>query len=207
MRIFRILLLPALLASAISSFAQNSCGVFATQDDFLANEVTYRFDDCEVKRKLNKDLVAAHRGQKMRFDFRFIYGYFDGENLYRAYGVKNLWTDHGYYKIIYDKDLIIYQRTLTDYRSNTQTHYYFSTSKDSPILPLRKKFYSSSPEVSNSIKVYFSSLKNSINLPVTDKDKDVIVIVQAETAIEKKKPDISARLQTTTRRPKVFSVR
>jgi hypothetical protein len=204
MKIVRILLLPTLLVGAISSFAQSPCGVFATQEDFLANNVTYRFDDCEVKRKLNKDLFAAHRGQKMRFDFRFIYGYFDGENLYRAYGVKNLWTDHGYYKIIYDKDLVIYQRTLTDYRSNSHTYYYFSTSKDSPIFPLRKKFYSTSPEVKNSIKVYFSSLKNSINIPITENDEEIVVIADAQNKVEKKKPDISVRLQTTTRRPKIF---
>jgi len=201
MKAFKISAFVLLCFGTFVTSAQTSCGVFATQEDFLNNRVTYAVDDCQLNRKFNKDIVAIHRGEKIRFDFRFIYGYSDGQNLYRAYGVKNLWTDHGYYKIVYDKDLVIYKRTLTDYRANTQTYYYFSLSKDSPILPLRKRFYSDTPEVRNSIKVYFSALKNSVNIPSSEEDSDYLVISDAET-VQKKKPDISARLQTTTRRPK-----
>jgi hypothetical protein len=201
MKAFKILVFVSLTFGALVTYAQSPCGVFATQEDFLNNRVTYAADDCKLNRKFNKDILAIHRGEKVRFDFRFIYGYSDGQNLYRAYGVKNLWTDHGYYKIVYDKDLVIYKRTLTDYRANTQTYYYFSLSKDSPILPLRKRFYSETPEVGNSIKVYFSALKESVNVPNAQQDPEYLVISDANLA-QKKKPDISARLQTTTRRPK-----
>jgi hypothetical protein len=201
MKAFKTFAFVSLFFATLVTSAQSPCGVFATQEDFLANRVTYSVDDCRLQRRFNKDIVAIHRGEKLKFDFRFIYGYADGQSLYRAYGVKNLWTDHGYYKIVYDNDLVIYKRTLTDYRSNTQTYYYFSLSKDSPILPLRKRFYSETPEVHNSIKVYFSALKNSINIPPAEKDPEYLVISDTETA-QKKKPDISARLQTTTRRPK-----
>jgi hypothetical protein len=201
MKAFKILAFVSLCFTISATLAQSRCGVFATQEDFLNNRVTYAADDCQLNRKFNKDIVAIHRGEKIRFDFRFIYGYSDGQNLYRAYGVKNLWTDHGYYKIVYDKDLVIYKRTLTDYRANTQTYYYFSLSKDSPILPLRKRFYSETPEVGKSIKVYFSALKESVNIPNSHHAPEYLVITDAEI-VQKKKPDISARLQTTTRRPK-----
>jgi hypothetical protein len=149
-----LLLLPFLVP------AQHLCGIFATREDFINNVITYQFDDCAVKLRMNKDIVAVHKGSRLKFDFRFIFGYTDGKDLYRAYGVKSIWTDQGYYKVIYDKDLIIYKRTVSDYRSNKQTHYYFSLSKDSPILPLRKKFYSS---VKNNFRMEFSALRKAVD--------------------------------------------
>jgi hypothetical protein len=193
------LLAGLLLFLPILAQAQGACGIFASRKDFVNNDVSYKIDDCSMKVRMNKSIVGYHNGVKLKFDFRFIFGYYDGENLYRAYGLKNLWTDHGYYKVIYDQDLVIYQRTLVNYRADSQTHYYFSLTKDSPIMPLRKRFYTQ--EVPENIRVDFSALKRSIILPTDAEQSDWVT---AKSTGQKKKPDISARLQTTTRRPKIF---
>ena len=202
MTTYRHLLTILPLLIVVTATAQTPCGIYATKDDFVNNKVTYTFDDCGVKVRLNKDLVAYHQDTKLRFNFNFIYGYADGSDLYRAYGLKSLWRNPGYYRVIYDSDLIIYERIRRDHRSNPQPYYFYSTSKDSPIQPLRKKFYSITAR--EKIKINLSALRQSLLMPESSGDPQFALVAVAETLVQKKKPDISARLQTTTRRPKIF---
>lgn len=196
--------IPILLLVSTAVSAQQSCGIFAKRDDFMQEKVTYRFDDCRAKVQGNKDIVARHKGEKMKFKFDFIYGYTDGINTYRAYGVQSVWKDHGYYKVIYDKDVVVYSRISRDFRSNLQIYYYFSLDKDSPILPLKRKFYSYAPQLKGALQLHVAQLKEHIGLNVSEGDEYVVIADATSELEEKKKPDISARLQTTTRRPKIF---
>lgn len=194
-------ILSLLIVLGTATIAQTPCGVYATKDDFKNNDVTYGFDDCAMKVRLNKDIVAYHQETKLRFSFNFIYGYADGKDVYRAYGVKSLWRNPGYYRVLYDSDVVIYERIRRDHRSNPQAYYYYSISKDAPIQPLSKKFYNVTS--GEKLKIHLSALRASLQLPTNPEDVNFALVVIGES-LQKKKPDISARLQTTTRRPKIF---
>lgn len=174
------------------------CGIVANRVDFANGKITYSFDGCAFDVMSNKDIVAQHLGNKVRFDFQFIYGYSDGKNLYRAYGVQSILSDFGFYKVIYDDDVVVYSRVSRDYRSNLQTFYYFSHSKESPILPLRRKFYSHAPELKGAIRLHVSKLKSSIGIPGFNEEPTPELITLGE-----EEKNVSARLQTPTSRPKI----
>jgi hypothetical protein len=174
------------------------CGIIANRMDFASGKITYTFDGCRFDVMTNKDIVAHHLGNKVRFDFQFIYGYSDGKNLYRAYGVQSLLSDFGFYKVIYDSDVVVYSRVSRDYRSNLQTFYYFSHSKESPILPLRRRFYSQASEIRGAIRLHVSKLKSSIGIPGVNDEPNLEQVTLVED-----KSDVSARLETTARRPKI----
>ncbi len=188
-----------LLQVAFIANAQNSCGIYATRADFLENKVTYAFDNCDVKVRMDKDIVARHSDTKLRFDFDFIYGYTDGTNLYRSYGRPSLFKDAGYYKVIFDGDVVVYERIRRDHRNGPRSFYYYSLSKDSPIAPLKSQFYTTTA-AGKAVKLNLAALRQSLKIEFSADPAFHLV----DLGFEKKKPDISARLQTTTRRPKVL---
>jgi len=187
--------------------AQQPCGIYAKKEDFLASKVRYAFEGCEMRVQNNKDIVGMHKNHELRFKFDFIYGYSDGKNTYRAYGAQSPWKDHGFYKIIYEGDVVVYERITWDYRSNLQVFYYYSTTKDSPIMLLKKRFYSYPKDQEGILQLNTARLKEHIGLPVSNNELAIALIEVDESILQiKKKPGISTRLQTTTRRP-VFSNR
>ena len=131
------------------------------------------------------------------FKFDFIYGYTDGTDFYRAYGVQSIWRDHGYYKVVYeDNSVVVYARLSKNYRDEKQTFFYYSLSKDSPIFPLKRKYYDLDEE-RNVVRLQIAALKDELGFTNSD-----LALTPVDVQLgQKKKPDISARLQTTTRRP------
>ena len=170
----KALMISALfLLAAFEIVAQQPCGIYATKEDFLADKVTYSFDNCDMVVKLNKDIVGKHDSHKLRFKYDFVYGYFDGKSKYRAFGSRSPWTNHGFYKVIYEKDIVVYERVMKDLRSNTYVFYYYSASKDSPIVPLKPRFYSYSYKhggKKGALQINTARLKRHIGLPVDDNE-------------------------------------
>ena len=156
---------------ALETLGQQPCGIYATKEDFLANKVTYAFDECDMVVKLNKDIVGKHDNHKLRFKYDFVFGYFDGKSKYRAFGSRSPWTNHGFYKVIYEKDIVVYERVMKDLRSNTYVFYYYSASKESPIIPLKPRFYSyTNVGKKGALQINTAKLKKHIGLPVEDSE-------------------------------------
>jgi hypothetical protein len=164
-----------LLAVHLTSAAQSPCGVFASHLDFLESKVAYKFDDCNFRIAVNKDIVARHEDQRLRFDFDFIFGYTDGNNLYRAYSPPSLWTNRGYYQVIYDEGVVIYARTLKDHRSNVYTFFFYSLERDSPIYPLRPKYYDTTSGKTRLVKLKVASLKEHLGIPSEEENFSAFV--------------------------------
>lgn len=159
----RIFLLLLILAQ--SAIAQSPCGIFATRADFIEGRITFPvFNECAIAVRANKDLVALQGPEKVRFKFDHIYGYTDGKNKYRAYGKQSLLTDHAYYKIVYNAELVLYARRTMDYRGKRYTTYYYSLALDSPIFPLNRKFIRRDPDDPKKVIVHLAKLRNELGL-------------------------------------------
>src|SRR5687768_12364429 len=111
---------------SLATHAQQPCGIFAKRGDFVQNRITYPFDDCSADVQTNKDIVAYHQCTELRFKFEFIYGYSDGKNIYRADGTPSFWRDPGYFKVIYDDEVVVYSRKSRHEGSFGHVNYYFS---------------------------------------------------------------------------------
>lgn len=130
---------------ALSASAQSPCGIFVNREDFLAQKPTVELDcDCRIKVPMNKDIVVVSRsGEKVRFKYDFVYGYSDGKDLYRGFGTRSLFKDHGFYKVIYDSGVVIYSRVIKDARTKEKkTLFFYSEDLNSQIMPIKRRYYS-----------------------------------------------------------------
>jgi hypothetical protein len=187
---------PVFLLLSVAGYSQQPCGIFVKRGDFVQNQVTYQFDDCSADVQVNKDIIAHHQCTELRFKFEFIYGYSDGKYIYRADGSPSFWRDPGYYKVIYDRGVIVYSRTSHDSESFGHVNYYFSLSKDSPILTLKRRFYSFVPEMNGAFQLHTTQLKKHIGLPVND-DRSFVKILDGRLLSDQKTgPAVSARVRT-----------
>jgi hypothetical protein len=158
------LILLLFCAGCVSVTAQSKCGIYATRADFLNNKLTYDFNDCNFSILGSKDIVARHAEKKLRFEFDFVFGYTDGVNRYRAYGKPSFWINHGFYQVIYEGELVIYARTIKDNRSNVHTFLFYSMEGDSPIYPLKKKFYDTTSGRAGFVKLDIAAVKKHLGL-------------------------------------------
>jgi hypothetical protein len=131
---------------ALSASAQSACGIYANRADFLAQKPTFELDcDCRIKVPMNKDIVVFDSSEKVRFKYDFVYGYSDGKNLYRGFGARSLFRDHGYYKVIYNSGVVIYSREIKDARTKEKkTLFFYSEDLNSQIMPLKRRYYTRS---------------------------------------------------------------
>jgi hypothetical protein len=142
----RIWVFLLFIFGALSASAQSACGIFVNRADFLAQKPTFEVNcDCRIKVPMNKDIVVYKSGEKVRFKYDFVYGYSDGKNLYRGFGSRSLFRDHGYYKVIYDSGVVIYSREIKDARTKEKkTLFFYSEDLNSQIMPLKRRYYTRS---------------------------------------------------------------
>ena len=160
----KLLFTLVLIVVAAAVQAQSSSAIFSSRADFIARKPSFLLEPGSVLRvRGNGDIVATYQGQRTRFKASFIEGYSDGKNRYRNFDRGRLIPDQGYYKVLYDSGVVVYSKLVTDFRGNKKTYFYYSLDFNSPILPLKRRYYHS--DADGRVILQISKLKEAVLYP------------------------------------------
>ena len=164
-----IVLLTITLSTQVHAQDQRM-NVYETENQFLNNVPAHSFklndDPNAIALAHNKLLIIKESDQRHEFSFGELYGYSHDNNRYRAFGKKNAFQFYGYYKILDDKDMVIYSRKIHHRKGGPSINYFFSTSITAPVRWLTlhelKKAYPDNPTFLEKVKPIYKANFHSL---------------------------------------------
>jgi hypothetical protein len=117
-------------------------GIFLSQQDFLNYNISLVAKTDEQNfLEVNQDKIMLLRnGNKSKFKYGSISGYYMNGFRFRAYGKKEkFFEDFGYYKVLDYSGLIVYSKKSSNYKNGGHIWHYYSKKLDSPIKIISEK--------------------------------------------------------------------
>ena len=110
-------------------------GIYLSKEDFNGDKIsTYAVEGGKLRRGVNGSLVLVDEvGNQSIFKKQKVYGYRNGNDVYRSFCKGNMFKNCGYYKIEDESGLIVYSKPSHAPRVGTQIEYYYSLTRDTPI--------------------------------------------------------------------------
>lgn len=135
-----LIILFALFTPAFAQAQETPQGVYMTADDFVAGTLTQSaIPDNENTLAVSqaRAVILIRNDEKIKYHFGDIYGYTDGNEIYRAYGKRRAFSLYGYCQVISSEGpVIIYSMKVKHHKMNSTTEYYFSKDWHSEIKKL-----------------------------------------------------------------------
>ncbi|CAN5203366.1 hypothetical protein BH09BAC3_BH09BAC3_03230 [soil metagenome] len=110
-------------------------GIYLSKEDFNSNSIsTYAVDGGKLRRGVNGSLVLVDEiGNQSIFKREEIYGYQNGNDVYRNFCKGDNFKNCGFYKIEDESGIIVYSKPANAPRTGIQIEYYYSLNRDTQI--------------------------------------------------------------------------